>query len=106
MQFSVIFLLLGLIVGCGSTEIVESPRTGYVSEVGEAPVPKIIWTSRTFGQNYDYLGRVEVRGLTYDATLNRLLEAAQSMRADAVIDVHYEPVGFLTSFQGFAIKYK
>lgn len=96
-----------LLTGCARTEIIESPKTGYVAETSEAPKrPAIVWTSRTLTQNFDYLGVVKSRSWSYDGALERLVDAGQSLRADAIIDVHYEEVGFLTAMQAFAIKYK
>ena len=92
--------------GCSKTEIVESPRTTYVAEVGEPKQPELIWTSRTLLSQFDYLGQIKVRSWTYDGALSRLTDAAKELRADAVIDIHYETVGFLTTFSAFAIKYK
>lgn len=97
------FLLLN---GCSQTEVTESPRTGYASQTGPVKEPKIVWTSRTLDTPFDYLGQIKVRSWTYDGALERLTDAAKELRADAVIDVHYETIGFMTSFQAFAVKYK
>lgn len=100
-------IALGVVVtACSRTEIIESPRTTYVPEVGEPKQPEIIWTSRTLSSPFDYLGQVKVRSWTYDGALSRMTDAAKELRADAVIDIHYETVGFLTTFSAFAIKYK
>jgi len=101
--FSLAILVL---TGCGSTQIVESPKTGYVAESGTPKTPSVIWTSRSFGQNYDYLGTVQARSLTYEGAMERLLEGGKELRADALIDVHFEQVGFLTDLKAFGIKYK
>ncbi len=102
----VTLLLANWTTGCARTEIVESPKTGYVAETGEPKEPKIIWTSRTFGQSFDYLGHLKVRSWTYDGAIERLVTAAKTLRADAIIDVHYDKVGFLSTMEAFAIKYK
>lgn len=100
-------LVTGLsLTGCASTVIEESPRTGYASMAGEAKEPELVWTSRTLDKSFDYLGQVTVRSWTYEGAVARLQEAGRSLRADAIIDVHYEKIGFLTSMQAFAIKYK
>ena len=52
------------------------------------------------------LGRIEVRSWSYDGALDRLVNAAKDLRADAVIDITYHPVGFLKTMQAFAIKYE
>ena len=95
-----------LFTSCANTEIVESPKTAYVAQNADPIEPKIVWTSRTLTQKFDYLGQVKVRSWTYAGALERLVEAGKQLKADAVIDVHYESVGFLTSMQAFAIKYK
>lgn len=97
---------LVLFVGCGSTEIIESPKTAFVPENVEVPPPKVIWSSRTLPQKFDYLGKINVRSITYDGALTRLVDAGHKLRADAVIDVQYEAVGFLTTFSAFAVKFK
>ena len=105
--FRFLFLAVFLMVtGCASTEVIESPKTGYVPETSEVKEPVILWTSRTFNQSFDYLGQLSVRSWSYDGAVERLVEGARTLRADAVIDVHYEKVGFLTTMQAFAIKYK
>jgi hypothetical protein len=38
--------------------------------------------------------------------MERLITGGKELRADALIDVHFEQVGFLTDLQAFAIKYK
>jgi hypothetical protein len=91
---------------CATTEIIESPKTAYVANTGEKKIPAIIWTSRTLTQKFDYLGQIKVKSLSYDGALERLSDAGSQLGADAIIDVHYQPVGFLTSFHAFAIKYK
>ncbi len=100
-------IALGVVTtACSRTEVVESPRTTYVADVGEPKQPEIIWTSRTLSSPFHYLGQIKVRSWTYDGALSRLTDAAMDLRADAVIDIHYETVGFLTTFSAFAIKYK
>ena len=95
-----------VLFGCSQTEIVESPRTGFAVAAGEPKEPTIVWTSRTLDVPFDYLGQIKVRSWTYDGALERMTEAAKELRADAIIDVHYQTVGFMTSFQAFAVKYK
>ncbi len=99
-------LIVLILTGCGSTQVVESPKTGYVAESGTPKIPSVIWTSRAFGQTYDYLGTVQARSLTYEGAMDRLLEGGKELRADALIDVHFEQVGFLSDLKAFAIKYK
>jgi len=38
--------------------------------------------------------------------MERLITGGKELRADALIDVHFEQVGFLTDLRAFAIKYK
>ncbi len=95
-----------ILVACASTELIESPKTAFVPDVGEAPRPAIQWTSRTLGRQFDYLGVIKVRSWTYDGALERLIEGGQELRADAVVDVHYDTIGFLTTMEAFAVKYK
>jgi hypothetical protein len=40
-------LALSVLPACSSTEITESPKTGFASEVGEPKTPEIVWTSRS-----------------------------------------------------------
>lgn len=103
---AILLSLVVLLSSCGSTEIVESPKTAFLPENLEVPPPKVIWSSRTLTQKFDYLGQINVRSLTYDGALGRLVDAGQKLKADAVIDVHYTPVGFLTTFSAFAVKFK
>ncbi len=98
--------MLVFVVGCSSTTIVETPKTAFVPENSGPEEPEIIWTSRTLGKQYDYLGQVTVKSWTYDGALGRLKSAGKELRADALIDVHYQPVGFLTEMHAFAIKFK
>jgi hypothetical protein len=102
-------LLLGILsfsVGCARTEIIESPRTGYVADVGDPKEPNLIWTSRTLNEEFDYLGQVKVRSWTYEGALARLLEGGKELRADAIVDIHFEQLGFLKTMQAFAIKFR
>jgi len=101
-------VLLGfvLMTGCTSTEITESPKTGYAVEVGEAKDPKVLWTSRGLTQSFDYLGQIKVRAWSYEGALEKLKDAGREMRADAVIDISYDRVGFFKTMHAFAIKYK
>lgn len=94
------------ISGCASTKIIESPKTAYVSEVDPKKEPQVIWTSRTLGKKFDYLGKIQVRSWTYDGALSRLVEGAKTLKADAVIDIHYERIGFLNAMSAFAVKFK
>lgn len=102
-------LLLGILLAvsaCSQTEIIESPRTGYVADTGETKEPSIVWTSRTLTEEFDYLGLVKSRSWSYQGALDRLVEGGKELRADAIVDVHFERVGFLKTMQAFAIKYK
>jgi hypothetical protein len=92
--------------GCARTELVESPKTVFVSDAEESGEPEIIWTSRNLNRPFDYLGQVKVRAWTYDAALGRLKDGGKRLKADAVIDVHFERVGFLKTMQAFAVKFK
>jgi hypothetical protein len=104
------FLLLAPLwfglAGCTSTEIGESPKTGYAAEIGEPKTPEIVWTSRTLTQAFDYLGQVRVRSWTYNGAIERLLDGGKQLRADAIVDIHYERIGFFNSMTAFAIKYR
>lgn len=97
---------LAFFAGCASTDIIESPKTAFVPESAEVTEPKIIWTSRTMTQSFDYLGLIKVRSWTYDGALERLVDAGKEVRADAIVDVHFEKVGFLNAMQAFAVKFK
>lgn len=99
-------LCLLLASGCASTELIESPKTAFVAEGGEVKTPEIVWTSRTMSRNFDYLGLVKTRSWTYDGALERLVEGGKELRADAIVDVHYRRIGFLSAMEAFAIKYK
>ncbi len=101
-------LSFGLLLtgGCASTELIESPKTAFVAEGGESKDPQVVWTSRTLGKNFDYLGLVKSRSWSYDAALERLVAGGRELRADAIVDVHFRQVGFLTAMEAFAIKYK
>src|SRR5262245_40267826 len=87
-------LLLG---GCANTEIIESPKTAFVPETAEAKNPAVIWTSRALTRHFDYLGQLKVRSWTYEGALERLVDGGRQLHADAIIDVHYEQIGFLTA---------
>ncbi len=95
-----------IVSSCTSTEIIESPKTVYVPETAEVKQPEVIWTSRTLTRHFDYLGIVKVRSFTYDGAIDRLVEGAKELRADAVIDVHFGRVGFLNAMEAFAVKFK
>lgn len=91
---------------CSSTQIIESPKTAFVAETAQKQDPAVIWTSRTMTQGFDYLGLIKVRSWSYQGALTRLVNAGRELRADAVVDVHYETVGFLDTMQAFAVKFK
>lgn len=97
---------LAFILSCSSTSIIESPKTTTVSESEATKVPEIIWTSKTLTAKFDYLGEVKVKSWSYDGALERLVEGGKTLKADALIDVQYRQVGFLTTFEAFAIKFK
>jgi len=97
---------VAILGGCANTEVIESPKTAYVAEVGEAKDPEVVWTSRGMGKNFDYLGLVKAESWSYDGALHRLLDGGKTLRADAIIDVHFRRKGFLTAMEAFAIKYK
>ena len=99
-------LVLSVLPACSSTEITESPKTGFASEVGEPKTPEIVWTSRTLSQGFDYLGQVKSRAWSYDGAIERLLDGGKQLRADAIVDIHYERIGFFNTMTAFAIKYK
>lgn len=99
-------LLILVTVSCARTELIESPRTGYVADVGEPKEPAVLWTSRTLNQDFDYLGQVKVRSWTYEGALARLVEGGRDLRADAIVDIHFERVGFLKTMHAFAIRFK
>ena len=101
---SLAFLLV--LISCATTELIESPKTAFVPETAELKEPSVIWTSRTMTRHFDYLGVVKVRSWTYEGALQRLIEGGKTLRADAITDVHYRQVGFFSTFQAFAIKFK
>lgn len=105
-RIAMAFCGLLLLSACASTTIVESPRTTYVAMTGEPKTPQLIWTSRTLGQSFDYLAQVNVRSWSYDGAIDRLIEAGKEVHADAIIDVHFAKVGFLTTMDAFAVKFK
>ncbi len=94
------------LAACSQTEVIESPRTGYVANIGESKDPTIIWTSRTLDKEFDYLGQVNSRSWTYDGALERLVEGGRELRADAIVDIHFEREGFLKTMRAFAIKFR
>jgi hypothetical protein len=100
------FLLALSICGCSSTELIESPKTAFVPESVEKKDPKIFWSSRNLNTPFDYLGQVKVRSWTYDGALDRLRDGAKDLRADALIDIQFQQIGFLNTMQAFAIKFK
>jgi outer membrane murein-binding lipoprotein Lpp len=95
-----------LLSGCASTTVIESPKTTTVSASEPEKTPEIIWTSKTLNARYDYLGEVKVKSWSYDGALERLVDGGKKLKADALIDVQYRQVGFLTTFEAFAIKFK
>jgi len=103
---SLSLVLAALFGGCAQTEIVESPKTAYVADAGTPKDPLLIWTSRSVDQPYDYLGQIKARSWTYDGALERLKDAGRQMRADAIIDIHFERLGFFKTMHAFAIKFK
>lgn len=98
--------LSGVLAGCTQTEIIESPKTGYAVETDHPKDPELIWTSRTLDQPFDYLGQIKTRAWTYDGALDRLKEAGKQLRADAIIDIHFQRLGFFKTMHAFAIKFK
>ena len=105
--FSGIVLWLFLLIpGCASTTVIESPKTTTVSATEPEKTPEIIWTSKTLTSKFDYLGEVKVKSWSYEGALERLVDGGKSLKADALIDVQHRQVGFLTTFQAFAIKFK
>ncbi len=99
-------LVVGIVTGCASTNVLESPKTVFVPETTPKKKVELIWTSRTLPKGYDYLGHVTARSWSYEGAIKRLKEGGKQLHADALIDVFYEEVGFLRSMQAFAIKYK
>jgi hypothetical protein len=95
-----------LLVGCASTEVLESPRTTVVSGAAEVKDPEIVWTTRSSDRPFDYLGTVRTRAWTYDGALERLLDGARQLKADAVVDIHFERIGFFMTMEAFAVKYR
>ena len=109
MKSTLVWLLLlplAMIVSCSSTTVIESPKTTSVSESEPAKEPEIIWTSKTLNAKFDYLGEVKVKSWSYDGALKRLMDGGKTLKADALIDVQYRQVGFLSTFEAFAIKFK
>ncbi len=98
--------ILFLLASCASTELIESPKTTFIPDTQEAVQPVVLWTSRTMGRSYDYLGIVKSRAWSYEGALDRLVEGGKELKADAVMDVHYEKIGFFSTMQAFAIKFK
>jgi hypothetical protein len=101
-----LLLLGGMMTACSSTQINESPKTAFVSDSAPEKTPEVIWTSRTLTQNFDYLGQIRARSWSYSGALERLIEGGKQLKADALIDVHYETIGFLNVLHAFAIKFK
>lgn len=101
------YMALSLVLSsCARTQITDSPKTIYLPDTLESKPPKVIWTSRTLSDNYDYLGQVDTRSLTYNGALERLIDAGHKMKADAIVDVHYEKIGFVRTMHAFAIKFR
>ena len=88
------------------TEIIESPKTAFVPENAEVKPPEIIWTSRTMAPRVRLPGQGPRAKLDLRRCVGRLVDAGKQLKADAIVDVHYEPIGFLTQMQAFAIKFK
>jgi len=105
-SIAVAFLTLAVLGGCSSTEVLESPRTAVVSGAAEAKEPELVWTTRSSDRTFDYLGTVRTRAWTYDGALERLVDGARQLKADAVVDIHFERVGFFTTMEAFAVKYR
>ncbi len=103
-MWAVIALLL--LAACASTTIIESPKTAFAPETDKPKDPEFIWTSRTMAQGFDYLGEIKVKSWSYEGGLDRLRDAGRQLRADAVVDIHYEQIGFLATFAAFAVKFK
>ncbi len=101
----ILFISL-FVLSCASTEVIESPKTVFVPDSIEVRDPLILWSSQSYQKDFDYLAVVKTRSWAYSSGIDRLVIAARQLRADAIIDIHYEPVGFLASFHAFAIKYK
>lgn len=95
-----------VVLGCSNVEIIESPKTGFVSEARTPHPAEVVWTSRSLLQDFEYLGQVKTRSLSYDGAFSLLMGGAQSMKADALIDIHFEQIGFFNTMQAFAVKYK
>lgn len=104
--FFVFLALFFMTVSCAQTEIIESPKTAYVADTGTPKDPLLIWTSRSVDQPFDYLGQIKARSWTYDGALERLKDAGRELRADAIIDIHFERLGFFKTMHAFAIKFK
>lgn len=99
-------LFLLCIVGCSSIELIESPKTAFVPDSPLTKEPDVIWTSRAMIQDFDFLGQVKTRSLSYDKSFELLLDGGSELRADALIDIHYEQAGIFSTMQAFAVKYK
>jgi uncharacterized protein YbjQ (UPF0145 family) len=52
------------------------------------------------------LGQVKSRAWSYEGAIERLLDGGKQLRADAIVDIHYERIGFFNTMTAFAIKYK
>jgi hypothetical protein len=99
-------LLISTFLGCASTTLIESPKTTSVASSEPEKTPEVIWSSRNLKAKFDYLGEVKVKSWSYEGALERLTEGGKKMKADALIDVQYQQVGFLKTFQAFAVKFK
>lgn len=101
-----LFLGALFLTACSSIELIESPKTAFVSDAKAKAAPDVIWTSRSMIQDFDFLGQVKTRSLSYDRSLELLLDGGAELRADALIDIHYEQAGVFSTLQAFAVKYK
>ncbi len=105
--YSLIFASLSAILShCASTEILDFPRTTFIPEESSREIPEVIWTSRVLTDPYDYLGTVKSKSLSYQGALERLVDGAKGLKADAIVDVKFQKVGFLNTMQAFAIKFR
>lgn len=103
----IVTLLFSLLFcACSSTQVIESPKTVFLPDTGEAKTPEVIWTSRNIEKEFDYLGQVSSRSLSYDSALERLVDGGKQLRADAIVDIHYEQIGFMKTMHAFAVKFK
>jgi len=100
------FIIALVLAGCTGIEITESPKTAFVTDTGEPKTPELMWNSRPLKSQFDYLGQIQVRAWGHEGAIEKIIEGGKRLRADAVVDIHYEKVGFITEMHAFAIKYK